>query len=124
VFRQAREAMPGEDFSRVGLLGEANLSLLTDPGEIEIMRLVAQYPRVIEAAATAHEPHRVAFYLYELASSLHGLWNKGKDLPQLRFINPADRNSTRARLALVEALRGVVASGLAVLGVTAPDEMR
>jgi arginyl-tRNA synthetase len=124
VFRQAAQAMPGEDLSRDGLLAEADLALLTDPGEIEIMRLVAQYPRVIEAAAGAHEPHRVAFYLYELASSLHGLWNKGKDLPQLRFINPDDRNSTRARLALVEALRGVVASGLAVLGVTAPDEMR
>ncbi|KQP06009.1 arginine--tRNA ligase [Methylobacterium sp. Leaf99] len=124
VFRQARDAMPGEDFSRDGLLREADLALLTDSGEAEIMRLIAQYPRVIEAAAGAHEPHRVAFYLYELASSLHGFWNKGKDLPQLRFVNPTDRNSTRARLALVEALRGVIASGLAVLGVTAPDEMR
>ncbi|GJD32752.1 Arginine--tRNA ligase [Methylobacterium adhaesivum] len=124
VFRQAREAMPAEDFSRDGLLGEADLSLLADSGEAEIMRLIAQYPRVIEAAAAAHEPHRVAFYLYELASSLHGFWNKGKDLPQLRFVNPTDRNSTRARLALVEALRGVIASGLAVLGVTAPAEMR
>jgi arginyl-tRNA synthetase len=123
VFRQAREAMPGEDFSVAGL-ADADLTLLADSAEIEIMRLIAQYPRVIEAAAAAHEPHRVAFYLYELASSLHGFWNKGKDLPQLRFINPNDRNSTRARLALVEALRGVVASGLAVLGVTAPDEMR
>jgi arginyl-tRNA synthetase len=124
VFRQAREAMPTEDFSRDGLLRDADLGLLTDSGEAEIMRLIAQYPRVIEAAAGAHEPHRVAFYLYELASSLHGFWNKGKDLPQLRFVNPTDRNSTRARLALVEALRGVIASGLAVLGVTAPDEMR
>ena len=124
VFRQAREAMPTEDFSRDGLLRDADLGLLTNSGEAEIMRLIAQYPRVIEAAAGAHEPHRVAFYLYELASSLHGFWNKGKDLPQLRFVNPTDRNSTRARLALVEALRGVIASGLAVLGVTAPDEMR
>ncbi|SFG95370.1 arginine--tRNA ligase [Methylobacterium gossipiicola] len=124
VFRQAREAMPAEDFSTDGLLRDADLSLLTDSGEAEILRLIAQYPRVIEAAAAAHEPHRVAFYLYELASSLHGFWNKGKDLPQLRFVNPTDRNSTRARLALVEALRGVIASGLAVLGVTAPAEMR
>jgi arginyl-tRNA synthetase len=123
VFRQAREAMPGEDFSVAGL-ADADLTLLADSAEAEIMRLIAQYPRVIEAAAAAHEPHRVAFYLYELASSLHGFWNKGKDLPHLRFINLNDRNSTRARLALVEALRGVVASGLAVLGVTAPDEMR
>ncbi|HEX8418322.1 MAG TPA: DALR anticodon-binding domain-containing protein, partial [Methylobacterium sp.] len=124
VFRQAREAMPDEDFSRDGLLREADFARLTDPGEVEIMRLVAQYPRVVEAAASAHEPHRIAFYLYELAGALHGFWNKGKDLPQLRFVNPNDRKSTRARLALVEALRGVIASGLAVLGVTAPDEMR
>ena len=124
VLRQAREAMPDEDFSRAGLLAGADLSGLTDPGEIEMMRLIAQYPRVLESAAAAHEPHRIAFYLYETASSLHSFWNKGKDLPQLRIVNPTDRKSTRARLALVEALGGVLASGLAVLGVSAPDEMR
>ena len=124
VLRQAREALPGEDFSREALLADADLSVLTDPGEIEMMRLIAQYPRVLESAAAAHEPHRIAFYLYETASSLHSFWNKGKDLPQLRIVNPTDRNSTRARLALVEALGGVLASGLAVLGVSAPDEMR
>ncbi|HJE23883.1 MAG TPA: arginine--tRNA ligase [Methylorubrum populi] len=124
VLRQAREALPGEDFSRGALLADADLSVLTDPGEIEMMRLVAQYPRVLESAAAAHEPHRIAFYLYETASSLHSFWNKGKDLPQLRIVNPTDRKSTRARLALVEALGGVLASGLAVLGVSAPDEMR
>lgn len=124
VLRQAREAMPGEDVSRDGLLADADLSVLTDPGEIEMMRLIAQYPRVLESAAAAHEPHRIAFYLYETASSLHSFWNKGKDLPQLRIVNPTDRKSTRARLALVEALGGVLASGLAVLGVSAPDEMR
>ena len=124
VLRQAREALPGEDFSRGALLADADLSVLTDPGEIEMMRLVAQYPRVLESAAAAHEPHRIAFYLYETASSLHSFWNKGKDLPQFRIVNPTDRKSTRARLALVEALGGVLASGLAVLGVSAPDEMR
>ncbi|MGX5776518.1 arginine--tRNA ligase [Methylorubrum zatmanii] len=124
VLRQAREALPGEDFSRGALRADADLSVLTDPGEIEMMRLVAQYPRVLESAAAAHEPHRIAFYLYETASSLHSFWNKGKDLPQLRIVNPTDRKSTRARLALVEALGGVLASGLAVLGVSAPDEMR
>ncbi|KQT49212.1 arginine--tRNA ligase [Methylobacterium sp. Leaf456] len=124
VLRQAREAMPDEDVSRDGLLRGADLSALTDPGEIEMMRLIAQYPRVLESAASAHEPHRIAFYLYETASSLHSFWNKGKDLPQLRIVNPTDRKSTRARLALVEALGGVLASGLAVLGVSAPDEMR
>ncbi|CAO4177884.1 arginine--tRNA ligase [Methylorubrum aminovorans] len=124
VLRQAREALPGEDFSREALLADADLALLTDPGEIEMMRLIAQYPRVLESAASAHEPHRIAFYLYETASSLHSFWNKGKDLPQLRIVNPTDRKSSRARLALVEALGGVLASGLAVLGVSAPDEMR
>ncbi|MEA1833550.1 arginine--tRNA ligase [Methylobacterium durans] len=123
VFRQAREAMPDEDLSAQAL-AQADLSLLADPGEGEMMRLVAQVPRVLESAAVAHEPHRIAFHLYEVASSLHSFWNKGKDLPQLRFVNPTDRKSTRARLALVEAVRGVLVSGLAILGVTAPSEMR
>ncbi|ACA16932.1 arginyl-tRNA synthetase [Methylobacterium sp. 4-46] len=123
VFRQAREAFPGEDLSPQALAG-ADLSLLRDSGEADIMRLVAQYPRVIEAAGSAHEPHRLAFYLYELASAFHSFWNKGKDLPQLRFVNQTDRKSTLSRLALVAALRGVLASGLGILGVTAPDEMR
>ncbi|MEH3147100.1 MAG: arginine--tRNA ligase [Methylobacterium frigidaeris] len=123
VFRQAREAFPGEDFSPEAL-ARADLSLLGDSGEAEMMRLIAQYPRVVEAAAAAHEPHRLAFHLYEVASAFHSFWNKGKDLPQLRFVNQTDRKSTQSRLALVEALRGVVASGLGILGVTAPDEMR
>ncbi|WP_132251387.1 arginine--tRNA ligase [Methylobacterium segetis] len=123
VFRQAREAMPDEDLSAQAL-AQADLSILADAGEGEMMRLVAQVPRVLESAAMAHEPHRIAFHLYEVASSLHSFWNKGKDLPQLRFVNPTDRKSTRARLALVEAVRGVLASGLAILGVTAPSEMR
>ncbi|MGU3662822.1 arginine--tRNA ligase [Methylobacterium sp. A49B] len=124
VQRQAREAFPDTDLSPAALLREADLGLLTDAGEIEMMRLIAQYPRVLESAAVAHEPHRIAFHLYELASALHSFWNKGKDLPQLRFVNATDRKSTWARLALVEALRSTLAAGLAVLGVTAPDEMR
>ncbi|WP_298956838.1 arginine--tRNA ligase [uncultured Methylobacterium sp.] len=123
VFRQAREAFPGADFSPAALAG-ADLSRLTDPGEAEMMRLIAQFPRVVESAAAAHEPHRLAFHLYEVASAFHSFWNKGKDLPQLRFVNQTDRKSTESRLALVEALRGVVASGLGILGVGAPDEMR
>jgi arginyl-tRNA synthetase len=123
VFRQARHAFPEADFSPRSF-ADADLAALTDEGEIEILRLIAQYPRLIEAAAAAHEPHRIAFYLYDLASSFHSLWNKGKDLPQLRFVNQTDRQSTRARLALVHAVRCVLASGLAILGVAAPDEMR
>jgi arginyl-tRNA synthetase len=123
VFRQAAEALPDLDISAAAL-GAADLSVLEDEAELDLLRRLAQYPRVVEGAATAHEPHRVAFYLYDLASSFHSLWNKGKDLPQLRFVNPADRKSTTARLALVHALKGVIASGLGILGVTAPDEMR
>ena len=123
VFRQAGEAFPGADFS-AAQLAMANLSILSDEAELDIIHRIAQFPRVIEAAAEAHEPHRVAFYLYDLASAFHSLWNKGKDLPQLRFVNLTDEDSTQARLALVHALKGVLASGLAILGVTAPDEMR
>jgi arginyl-tRNA synthetase len=123
VFRQAAEAFPGADFS-AAQLGKADLSILSDEAEMDIIHRIAQFPRTIEAAAEAHEPHRVAFYLYDLASTFHSLWNKGKDLPQLRFVNLTDKDSTQARLALVHALKGVLASGLAILGVTAPDEMR
>jgi arginyl-tRNA synthetase len=123
VFRQALEAFPGADFSARRLAG-ADLGLLRDEAERDVIRLLAQYPRVVEGAGDAHEPHRIAFYLYDLAAAFHSLWNKGKDLPQLRFVNQADRKSTEARLALVHAIRCVLVSGLAILGVTAPDEMR
>jgi arginyl-tRNA synthetase len=91
---------------------------------MDVLRRIAQFPRLVEAAAEAHEPHRLAFYLYDLASAFHSLWNKGKDLPQLRFVNQSDGNSTQARLALVHALKSVLASGLSILGVSAPEEMR
>ena len=123
VFRQAAEAFPDVKFSPE-TLGAADLSLLRDEAEIDVLRRIAQFPRVVEGAADAHEPHRVAFYLYDLASAFHSLWNRGKDLPQLRFVNQTDRNFTEARLALVQALKGVLASGLSILGVTAPNEMR
>jgi len=123
IFRQAAEAHPGEDFSPARL-EQADLAILSDEAEMDLIHRIAQFPRIVEAAAEAHEPHRVAFYLYDLASAFHSLWNKGKDLPQLRFVNLTDKDSTKARLALVHALKGVLASGLAILGVTAPDEMR
>jgi arginyl-tRNA synthetase len=123
VFRQAAETFAGADLS-AGRLAQEDLSFLRDEAERDVIRLLAQYPRAVEGAAEAHEPHRVAFYLYDLAAAFHSLWNKGKDLPQLRFVNQTDRQSTQARLALVHAVRCVLASGLAILGVTAPDEMR
>ena len=123
VFRQASDAFPGQDAGLAKLAG-ADLSAITDEAEIELERRIAQYPRVVEAAALAHEPHRIAFYLYDLAGVFHALWNKGKDLPQLRFVKHDDERSTLARLALLGALKAVLASGLGILGVSAPDEMR
>ncbi len=123
IFRQAREAYPDLDVSPAAL-AQADLARLTDEAELGIVKLIAAYPRIIEGAATAHEPHRVAFFVHELASAFHSLWNKGKDSPQLRFVNQTDRESTVARLAFVHAVRSVLASGLAVAGVAAPEEMR
>ena len=123
IFRQAKEAFPDLDLSP-DALSQADLSVLTDEAEIGIVKQIAAYPRMIEAAAQAHEPHRVAFYVHDLASAFHSLWNKGKDSPQLRFVNQTDRSLTLARLAFVHAVRSVLASGLAVAGVAAPEEMR
>ncbi len=96
----------------------------TDDGELSFMRRIALYPRMIEAAALAHEPHRIAFYLYDLASEFHAQWTRGKDLPHLRFIIQNDPLMTVARLALVQGVVTVLASGLGLLGVEAPEEMR
>ena len=104
-------------------LADADLALLADEGERGLVRAMADWPRIVEAAAREREPHRVAFYLYDLASAFHAHWNKGKDSPQLRFIRPEDIELSRARLALVTALGLVLRSGLDVLGVEAPDEM-
>jgi arginyl-tRNA synthetase len=123
VLRQALAAFPDLDLSS-DALAAASLDLLADEGELQLARVIAQYPRVIEAAAAAHEPHRVAFYLHELSSVFHAHWNRGKDQPQLRFVNADQRELTRARVALVQALTVVLASGLSLLGVSAPDEMR
>ena len=122
ALRQALIAIPDLDTS-ASALARADLSLLTDEGEINLVKLIAQYPRVIEAAAGAHEPHRVAFYLHELASNLHAHWTRGKEQPQLRFVNEERRDLTSARLALVTAVTLVLAAGLGILGVSAPDEM-
>jgi arginyl-tRNA synthetase len=127
VFRNARELipeLPEEEGARAAFLAQAPLERLTDPSEVDLLRRLALYPRTVEAAASAHEPHRIAFYLYDLASEFHTLWTKGRDLPYLRFIINNDAGITKARLALVQGVVSVLASGLAVLGVGAPDEMR
>jgi arginyl-tRNA synthetase len=127
VFRNAREVVPDlpeETGARAAFLGDAAVQRLTDPAELDLLRRLALYPRMIEAAAMAHEPHRIAFYLYDLASEFHALWTRGRDLPYLRFIINKDAEITKARLAMVQGVVSVLASGLAVLGVHAPDEMR
>ncbi len=123
VFRNAGEAMPSLDTGPEALAG-AELSLLSDEAEIGLVKKLAQWPRLVESAAEFHEPHRVAFYLYDLASAFHSLWNKGKDAPHLRFIIEDNPRLTTARLSLVHGLVAVLASGLAILGVRAAEEMR
>ena len=123
VFRNAKEAMPALAMDPAALAG-ADLSILNDEAELALIRKLAQWPRLVEAAAEFHEPHRVAFYLYDLASAFHSLWNKGKDAPHLRFIIEDNPKFTIARLSLVGGLVGVLASGLAILGVKAAEEMR
>jgi arginyl-tRNA synthetase len=127
VFRNAREVIPDlpeEAGARAAFLVDAPVERLTDPAELDLLRRLALYPRLMEAAAAAHEPHRIAFYLYDLASEFHALWTRGRDLPYLRFIITNDAEITKARLAMVQGVVSVLASGLAVLGVHAPDEMR
>jgi arginyl-tRNA synthetase len=127
IFRNAREVIPDlpeETAARAAYLAGAAVEKLSDPAELSLLKLLALYPRTVEAAAIAHEPHRIAFYLYDLASEFHALWTKGRDLPYLRFIINNDAGITRARLAMVQGVVSVLASGLAVLGVHAPTEMR
>ncbi|CAN5411402.1 arginine--tRNA ligase [soil metagenome] len=127
IFKNARETVPSlpeDEAARVAFLRDAKIERLSDPVELSLIRQIALFPRIVEAAAIAHEPHRIAFYLYDLASEFHALWTKGRDMPHLRFIIQNDAEVTIARLALVQGVVSVLASGLAVLGVHAPDEMR
>ncbi len=123
VLRNAAEDMPASKFG-VADLARADFSLLEDEGELALIRRLAQFPRAVEAAAAAHEPHRIAFYLLDVAGDFHGLWNRGKDSPQLRFIHADKGELTQARIGLVTAMRGVIATGLRTLGVKAIHEMR
>ncbi|MDX2158349.1 MAG: arginine--tRNA ligase [Hyphomicrobiaceae bacterium] len=123
VFRQAREALPGLDTSSAALRA-ADIGRLDDKSELELMRRLALWPRIVAGAARAHEPHRIAFYLHDVASLFHSHWTRGNDSPYLRFIQANDPDLTLARLALAQACAQVIASGLAILGVEAPTEMR
>ena len=123
VFRQALLAFPDMAISGESL-AHADLSLLDDPGELALVKTIAAWPRLVEQAGTAHEPHRVAFFLYDLAAQFHSQWNYGKESPHLRFVNQERPELSQARLALVFSLTNVLAAGLSILGVSAPAEMR
>jgi arginyl-tRNA synthetase len=123
VARMAAEAFPEADFATEALKG-ADLARLTDVDEIALVRNLAAWPRMVEGAAQAHEPHRLAFYLYDLAAAFHALWSKAREEPGLRFVIAEDAELTRARMALVRAVQTVIASGLGVMGVTPVDELR
>jgi len=122
IFRTTERDMPELDVSPIALAG-AELELLGSAADIELIRLLGAWPRTVAAATIAHEPHRIAFYVHELAGALHGFWAKGKDDPQLRFVNPSSPKLTLARLALVDAVRQVIRNGLGILGVSAPEEL-
>ncbi|MEH3157589.1 MAG: arginine--tRNA ligase [Sphingomonas taxi] len=103
--------------------GEADLSRL-DTEELALVKLAAQFPRIVETAATAREPHRIAFYLYDLAAAFHALWNVGNDRPDRRFLVVEDHDATRARLFLATAIAQIIRNGLSIMGVVAVSEMK
>ena len=121
VMRKSTEAGMAVDDAA---LAKADLSLLSHPAEIDLMQKIAEWPRLVDIAARGNEPHRVAFYLYELASEFHGLWNKGNDEPSLRFVQAGNTATAIAKVALVRATGVAISAGLAILGVTPVDEMR
>ncbi|WP_426031835.1 arginine--tRNA ligase [Cypionkella sp. TWP1-2-1b2] len=121
VLRKSREA--GIDCSDAAL-ANADLAILGHPAEIEMAKKLAEWPRLVEIAAKGNEPHRIAFYLYELASEFHSLWNKGNDDTSLRFIQDGNAATSSAKIALARATGVVISAGLGILGVTSVEEMR
>ncbi len=123
VMRTAREALPGLSDSPNDFSG-GSFELLSDDSELRLIKLMSGFPRIVETAAQAHEPHRIAFYLYELASEFHALWNKGKEDETLRFVLSDNEQLTKARLGLILAVAQTIAVGLGILGVEPVKEMR
>ncbi|WEK06338.1 MAG: arginine--tRNA ligase [Candidatus Devosia phytovorans] len=122
IFKTAARDMPDLDVSPAALAA-AEVDRIVTPAELDLIRVLAAWPRTVTAAAIAHEPHRVAFYVHELAAAFHGFWAKGSADASLRFVNAEDPKLTLARLALVDAVRQVIANALAILGVSAPEEL-
>jgi arginyl-tRNA synthetase len=123
VFRNVAEALPKLDVGD-SALRSAPIERLTDAAEIDLIKRVAGWPAVVEGAALAHEPHRIAYYMYDLASAFHTIWTRGRDEPDLRFIDASEPERTLARLALIRGIQIVIASGLTIFGVAPAEEMR
>jgi arginyl-tRNA synthetase len=123
VLRLAAEQYSAAILHPESLLG-ADTNRLDSPEELELIRRMAAWPAVVSGAAEAHEPHRIAFYLYDLAASFHQLWTRGKDNATLRFLLESDRSLTIARLALVQSVAIVLAGGLRLIGVEPAEELR
>ena len=121
VLRKAREA--GIDVSLAALAG-ADLTKLSHEAELKVARQIAEWPRLVEIAARGNEPHKIAFYLYDIASDFHSLWNRGNDDPALRFLQDGDPATSSAKIALISAVAVVISAGLGILGVKPVDEMR
>ena len=121
---RVRSALRRAAEAGIDLSPAPDLSLLTDAAEVALARKIGEWPRLVEIAARGHEPHRIAFYLYELASEFHALWNRGNDVPALRFVQEDAPDASRAKLALARATGRTIAAGLGVLGVEPLDEMR
>ncbi len=123
VLRNADIGNNGGSFEKSNFCNN-NLSLLTDENELNVIKILTNWPRIIQGAAKAHEPHRIAFYLSDLAAAFHSLWNKGKEDEKLRFIVEDDKELSSARLSLIKAIAIVIASGLEVIGIEAAEELR
>ncbi len=123
IMRQAKVALDGFDAEQFDFT-ETDLTLLTDESEINLIKSLLNWPKVALTAAEFHEPHRISFYLFDLAANFHGLWNKGKEMPQLRFIVDDNDALSYARLAMVQAVADVIKVGLGILGVNAPQQMK
>lgn len=123
VLRNADIGNNGGSFEKSNFCNN-NLSLLTDENELNVIKILTNWPRIIQGAAKAHEPHRIAFYLSDLAAAFHSLWNKGKEDEKLRFIIEDDKELSSARLSLIKAIAIVIASGLEVIGIEAAEELR
>ena len=121
VMRKAAEAGIAADDTT---LAAADLAQAAHEAELTVAKKLAEWPRLVEIAARTHEPHRVAFYLYELAGDFHALWNRGNDLPELRFLQEDNPTASQAKMALARAVSVVISAGLGILGVTPAREMR